>query len=152
MLPEVALAFTGIEHHPYPHSRARPCVASWPCSPIPRQSSGKNAEGWWPQDELSGEIPTEFELCPYFCSLQEGGSCMSGAHHSTEGSLLAVAWVGPRAPLGCWLAGGLHPLPHQWERGEAEGRSFTSLHKPDLCSHTAADGNLWGEWSPCSSG
>lgn len=55
MLPELTLTFTGTEHRAYQHTRARPDHEAM--KPIPLQSSGKNAEGWWPHDDLSGRNP-----------------------------------------------------------------------------------------------
>ncbi|KAF4804253.1 hypothetical protein TURU_009390 [Turdus rufiventris] len=68
--------------------------------------------------DSQGEVPTEFELWSCFCSLQEGGSSISGAQHGAEGSSVAAQ--------GCWLPGGLHPLPHQGEREDAQGKSSIS--------------------------
>lgn len=161
MLSALALTFIRMENNPYWQVRARSCTASLQCStmevtviahlPPPKQQVGcwgMKSPGW---TFMGNPFPMWRGPWPSFCSLQEGGSYISGVHHGMEGSLLVLAQVGPQASLSCWLDGRLHPPPHHCKRGEAEGKSFKYLHNLDLYSYIGADGNHKGQESSCFS-
>lgn len=99
--------------------------------------------GGGPRMNSQGEIPTEFELWPCFCSPQEGGSSISGAQRGAEGSSVAVAWA-------------VHGQPRAAPPAPPGGKGRCTREKLHLCTslacYTAADGNFGDNNLPAPQG